>query len=70
MEFVSTYKKAENVKEKAMCIIAKLLHAKIVTPLGRIVLLPKDYDSLAIQTKNKNLNQIIYKERGDHYERL
>lgn len=38
------YKKAETWKEKAWCWVAKLLHAKYVTPLGRIIILPKDYD--------------------------
>lgn len=48
INFVMTYAKAETVKEKAMCLIAKILHAKVVTPLGRIMLLPKDYNDLAV----------------------
>ena len=46
-DFVATYKKADNVSSKIKCVIAKFLHAKVVTPLGRIVLLPSDYDSMA-----------------------
>lgn len=54
-DFVRTYTKAETLKEKAMCFVAKILRAKVVTPLGRIMLLPKDYNYLAVQTGNECL---------------
>jgi len=46
IEFVERYVKANTFTEKFKCIIAKLLNAKVVTPLGRIVLLPQDYERL------------------------
>jgi len=46
LEFELYYKKAETVTEKIQCFIAKIFKARVVTPLGRIVLLPKDYDQL------------------------
>ena len=54
-DFVRTYTKAETLKEKVMCFVAKILRAKVVTPLGRIMLLPKDYNYLAVQTGNEDL---------------
>lgn len=54
-DFVRTYTKAKTFKEKVMCFTAKILRAKVVTPLGRIVLLPKDYNYLAVQTGNEDL---------------
>ena len=55
MDFVFTYAKAETVSNKIMCYIAKVLRAKVVTPMGRIMLLPKDYEHLAIKTGNECL---------------
>lgn len=46
IEFVRHYKEAETITEKIQCFIAKIFKARVVTPLGRIVLLPKDYDQL------------------------
>lgn len=54
-DFVRTYTKPETLKEKAMCFVAKILRAKVVTPLGRIMLLPKDYNHIAVQTGNEYL---------------
>lgn len=42
-EFVIRYKEAETTKEKILCWFARLTHGNVVTPLGRIVLLPQDY---------------------------
>lgn len=53
MNFVERYKKADTFQEKCKCLIAKLLGAKVVTPLGRIVLLPSDYD----KAKSQEVNQ-------------
>lgn len=47
--FISTYKRANTIRHKIMCVIAKLTHGKVVTPLGRIVLLPKDYNRMLRQ---------------------
>ncbi len=55
MAFIIRYTKAKTFKEKIMCFIAKVLGAHYVTPLGRIVLLPKDYCRLAILTGNEEL---------------
>ncbi len=55
MDFVSSYAKAETFKEKAICFIAKMLCGHVVTPLGRIMLLPKDYNRLAITTGNEDM---------------
>ena len=55
MDFVATYAKAETVQDKIKCHIAKCLGAKVITPLGRIVLLPKDYCQMAIKTGNADL---------------
>ena len=46
MDLIATYKKAETFREKLMCYIAKLIGAKYVTPLGRIILLPSDYKTI------------------------
>lgn len=43
MDFIATYKCATTFSDKVKCWIAKLFGAKVVTPLGRIVLSPKDY---------------------------
>lgn len=43
---ISTYKKADNVSSKIKCIIAKFFHAQVVSPLGRLVLLPSDYEKM------------------------
>ena len=37
------YKEANTFKERIMCLIAKLTHGHVITPLGRIVLLSSDY---------------------------
>ena len=55
MEFVSSYAKARTFKEKVMCFIAKRLGAHVITPIGRIMLLPTDYDRLAIATENRDI---------------
>lgn len=55
MDFVATYAKADTISDMIKCYIAKLLGAKVVTPLGRIVLLPKDYYMMAIKTGNADL---------------
>ena len=55
MEFTTRYTKAETFKEKIMCFVAKVLGAHYVTPLGIIILLPKDYRRLAILTGNEDL---------------
>lgn len=55
MEFTTRYTKAKTFKEKIMCFVAKVLGAHYVTPLGRIILLPKDYDRLAIATGNEDM---------------
>ena len=46
MDFISSYKKAETFGEKVMCYVAKILKAKYVTPIGRIILLPADYERI------------------------
>ena len=55
MEFVSSYAKARTFKEKVMCFIAQMLGAHVITPIGRIMLLPADYDKLAIATGNGDI---------------
>lgn len=47
-EFISRYTKAESLSDYVKCYIAKALGAKVVTPLGRIRLLPNDYYDMAI----------------------
>lgn len=44
VEFVTRYTYARTFKQKIHCIIAKLLRGHVVTPLGRIMLLPSDYE--------------------------
>lgn len=46
LKFVMMYKEAETVTEKIQCFIAKIIKARVITPLGRIVLLSKDYNQL------------------------
>lgn len=55
MNFIQKYTKAKTFKEKIMCFVAKILGGHIITPLGRIVLLPKDYNKLAIATGNEDM---------------
>lgn len=55
MNFVLTYAMAETAKDRIKCHIAKWLGAKVVTPMGRILLLPKDYKQKAIETGNADL---------------
>ena len=55
MNFVLSYVKASTLKEKVECFIAKMIGARVVTPLGRIMLLPADYDRLAIATGNEDM---------------
>lgn len=47
-EFISRYTKAESLSDYIKCYIAKALGAKVVTPFGRIKLLPNDYYDMAI----------------------
>ena len=54
-DFVTKYAKANTLKQKAICFVAKMLCGYAVTPLGRIMLLPKDYNRLAIATGNKDM---------------
>lgn len=58
MDFVSSYVKAKTFKEKLMCFIAKMLSGNFITPLGRIMLLPKDYNRLARATGNEDMIEI------------
>lgn len=46
-DFIRRYAKAESLSDYIKCYIAKVLGAKVVTPLGRIKLLPNDYYALA-----------------------
>lgn len=55
MNFVFTYAKAEIIQDKIKCHIAKCFGAKVVTPIGRILLLPKEYNLKAIETGNADL---------------
>lgn len=59
MDFVSSYVKARTLKEKVKCFIAQMIGGRVVTPLGRIMLLPEDYDRLAIATENEDMIKII-----------
>ena len=47
-EFISRYTKADTMADYIKCYIARALGAKVVTPLGRIKLLPNDYYDMAI----------------------
>ena len=55
MDFINSYAKAKTIRQKVLCFVAKLFNANLVTPLGRIVLLPRDYNKLAIATGNDNM---------------
>ena len=55
MDFVASYVKAITFKENLKCFMAKMIGAHVVTPLGRIMLLPADYDRLAIATENEDM---------------
>ena len=55
MDFVSSYVKARTLKEKVKCFIARMIGGRVVTPIGRIMLLPADYDRLAIATGNEDM---------------
>ena len=55
MDFVSSYVKARTFKEKVICFIAKTLNGHVITPIGRIMLLPTDYNRLAIATGNEDM---------------
>lgn len=46
MDFIDRYTYAETFKQKAHCVIAKLLRGHVITPLGRIMLLPSDYKKI------------------------
>lgn len=48
-EFISKYKKADGFASVMKCYVAKMLHAQVVSPLGRIVLLPSDYERMKNQ---------------------
>ena len=43
MDFIARYTYAKTFKQKIHCVIAKILHGHVVTPLGRIMLLPSEY---------------------------
>ena len=43
MDFIARYTYARTFKQKAHCFIAKIFRGHVVTPLGRIMLLPSDY---------------------------
>ena len=47
MSYIDNYKQANTLSEKILCIIAKLFNRHAVTPLGRVILLPKDYQKVA-----------------------
>lgn len=49
-EFIARYDIADNWKTKFMCFVAKLVGGHVVSPLGRIVLLPKDYHATASES--------------------
>lgn len=55
MNFVLSYVKAKTFKGKVKCFIARMIGGHVVTPLGRIMLLPADYDRLAIATGNEDM---------------
>ena len=55
MDFVNTYAKAKGISQIVKCYFAKLLGAKVVTPLGRILLTPRDYRRIAIATGNSDM---------------
>ena len=55
MNFVVAYTKAETLKDKVMCLIAKFIGANYVTPLGRIIILQNDYNKIAHLTGNDDL---------------
>lgn len=55
MDFVFNYVKARTFKEKVMCFIAQMLDGHVITPIGRIMLLPADYNRLAIATGNEDM---------------
>ena len=55
MDFVTKYAKANTLRQKAICFVANMLCGYVVTPLGRIMLLPKDYNRLAIETGNEDM---------------
>lgn len=55
MDFVTKYTKANTLRQKAICFVAKMLCGHVVTPLGRIMLLPDDYNRLAIATRNEDM---------------
>ena len=60
--FCYHYKCASSFKQKLWCKIAKVLKANYVTPLGRIILLPEDYENKRIkweqnEVKKQSLNK-------------
>ncbi len=55
MEFVKTYTKARNITSILMCYLAKIIGGTVMSPIGRIVLTPKDYKHMAIITGNGDL---------------
>ena len=56
--FCCYYKCASSFKEKLWCKIAKVLKANYVTPLGRIILLPEDYENERIKWEKTNPKSI------------
>lgn len=55
MDFVIKYAKANTLRQKVICFIVKMSGGYVVTPLGRIMLLPKEYNRLAIATGNEDM---------------
>ena len=66
MDFVSRFTKAKTFKEKVKCFIAKMLRGYVVTPLGRIMLLPSEYNRLAMVTGNKDLVDGKIEKKGQN----
>ena len=53
MGFVDEYTYAKSWKQKVHCLIAKLLCGHVITPLGRIMLLPSDYAKMEKQYRER-----------------
>lgn len=59
MKEVESYTFAITFMEKAKCSVAKLFGAKVVTPSGRVMLLPEEYVEKAIEENSEDVEQII-----------
>ena len=55
MDFLNTYTKAKGISQTVKCYFAKMLGAKVVTPLGRILLTSEDYRRIATATGNSDM---------------